>query len=105
METVGQTARRLREEQNLTRRELEDLSGVSQRAIEYLEKDKKDPRRGTLEALAGILGPELLQAAFPDVAILARRGASSKNRATGRNLRDANQGMDEETFDVALANA
>lgn len=63
--TFGQRLRKIREKAGMSRRELEDRSGVSQRTIQYLEDDEQDPRRATLEALAEVLGPELLQAAFP----------------------------------------
>lgn len=65
--TFGEQLRDIREAQHLTRRQVEDLSGVSQRQIEYLEKNQKDPRRETLQALAEALGPEVLKAAFPNL--------------------------------------
>jgi transcriptional regulator with XRE-family HTH domain len=71
--TFGQTLRARREKLGLTRRALEDQSGVSVRQIEYLEKDQKEPKRDTLDALARVLGPEIIQAAFPDLVLLRSR--------------------------------
>jgi transcriptional regulator with XRE-family HTH domain len=69
-ERWGKTLRGLRENQGLSRRDLEDASGVSQRQISYLEKGQKRPRADTLDALAKVLGPELVQAAFPRLIVL-----------------------------------
>jgi transcriptional regulator with XRE-family HTH domain len=79
--TFGQRLRQRREELGLTRRALEDESGVSVRQIEYLEKNKHEPRRDTLESLAKVLGPEIIQAAFPELALLrSRRRANPGQR-------------------------
>jgi transcriptional regulator with XRE-family HTH domain len=56
----------------MTRRDLEDLSGISVRQIAYLENDEKDPGRETLEALAKALGSEVIEAAFPELVVLGR---------------------------------
>jgi repressor LexA len=50
--TSGQRIRELRVRRGLTRRGLEDASGISQRQIAYLEDDTKEPKRETLRALA-----------------------------------------------------
>jgi transcriptional regulator with XRE-family HTH domain len=81
-QTFGQTLRARREKLGYTRRVLEDESGISVRQIEYLEKDQKEPKRDTLEALARVLGPEIIQAAFPDLALLRSRRSSNPGYAT-----------------------
>jgi transcriptional regulator with XRE-family HTH domain len=82
--TFGQKMRKIREDRGLTRRDVEDLSGVSQRQQAYLENDTKDPRRATLEALSKALGPEIVQAAFPKLSILA--GSRKSSTASGTSF-------------------
>jgi transcriptional regulator with XRE-family HTH domain len=78
--TFGARMRKLREARGLTRRDVEDISGVSQRQQAYLENDTKDPKRATLEALAKALGPEIVQAAFPKLTIVADSAESPTAR-------------------------
>lgn len=99
----GKELLRLREAKGMSRRELEDRSGVSQRHIEYLENGEKQPGTKVLGALASELGPELLQAAFPEVAILPRRGTRFRDLATGRYGGRPDHPTPERTYDVALA--
>ena len=80
--TFGAKMRKLRETRGLTRRDVEDISGVSQRQQAYLENDTKDPKRATLEALSKALGPEIVQAAFPKLSILADSRKSPTARET-----------------------
>ena len=54
--TFGEQLRQLREAQSLGVRELSRLSGLSLSHIQYLEKDAKSPRDGTLRKLSRHLG-------------------------------------------------
>jgi transcriptional regulator with XRE-family HTH domain len=64
-ETFGATLRRLRETAELSRRALEDQSGLSQRQIKKLEDgETTNPTIETVLALADALGPAILEAAF-----------------------------------------
>ncbi len=51
--------RELREQRNLTLRDLEESSGVSKDAISEIERGLRRPRRSTVEKLAQGLGVEL----------------------------------------------
>jgi transcriptional regulator with XRE-family HTH domain len=75
--TFGRRLRELREAAGYSRRELEDLTEVSQRHIQYLEDDEKQPGRETLDALAKVLGPEIIQAAFPDLVLLRSKRSAN----------------------------
>lgn len=76
--SFGGRLRALREAQGLTRRSLEDATGISQRQIGYLENDQKEPRLETLQALAKALGPEVILAAFPKIALASRNSATAR---------------------------
>lgn len=86
-ETLGETVRRLREAQDLTRRALATESGVSLRYLGYIERGEPkgaNPTRDVLIALAEVLGEEIYPAAFPGVAILSQ--ARKGKRATASKL-------------------
>lgn len=65
--TFGQRLREMREKRGLTRRQVEDATGVSQRHLQYLEDDEKEPGRVVLQQLSALFGRAVIQAAFPDL--------------------------------------
>jgi transcriptional regulator with XRE-family HTH domain len=100
-ETFGQTVRRLREERDMARRDLEDLTGVSVKTISNIENERPEglnPTKNTVEALAQALGPQVMVAAFPTLVILAAR---SKERASARKLGLPDWGMAPQPGELA----
>lgn len=59
----------MRESRGLSRRVVEDRTGVSQRHQQYLEDGEKEPGRGILLALSKLYGNEVLEAAFPTLVV------------------------------------
>lgn len=93
--TLGQTLRRLREDKQLSRRKLGYLLDRSEATIRNWEKDDDKPSLESLATLADHLGPEVLQAAFPNVAILSRKSATARERTY------ADLGMSRRSSDLA----
>jgi transcriptional regulator with XRE-family HTH domain len=84
--TLGQTLRQLREAQGLSRRKLGYRIDRSEGAIRNWEADEDSPNRESLDALARVLGPEIIAAAFPD--LLTLPVASGENPCTLQSVVD-----------------
>lgn len=54
--SIGENIKRLREEHNLTQREIGEIAGVSDKAVSTWELGVKDPRMGAVHKLAAYFG-------------------------------------------------
>jgi transcriptional regulator with XRE-family HTH domain len=93
---VGQTIRELRNEQNLSLRDLADLSGLSVNAISKIERGENSPTVASLHQLASALGvqiTDLFRQEIHQFAVFVKSEEAKELRSNGITIESLGRGL------------
>lgn len=98
METLPEVMRRRMNEEGLTFRALDKATDITATQLERIANGQAtNPTLETLSAIARVLGPEIIVAAYAEVASLS---VARKKRVTARKLSQPERPMLEQTYAV-----